>query len=148
MERKQTAMMLAIALAWLAVLILGWNGAWLIAMVLSVFLMLGHMALGATHNGKLDAGFLAYPLLTWTALWVASFLLSAYYAEAFRGKVPDFTILGFHPSFAWTIITYWIGGIASLSVGLYAMRDRWLSEADWETFKSDIAAIKAQGGQA
>ena len=38
--------------------------------------------------------------------------------------------------------------VASLSVGLYAMRDRWLSEADWETFKSDIAAIKAQGGQA
>jgi hypothetical protein len=148
MERKQTALMVAIGLMWLAILFMGWNGVWLPAMVLSVFLMLAHMVLGATHNGKLNAKFFLYPLLAWAALWVASFLLSAYFADVFRGKVPDFTIMGFHPSFAWTILTYWIGGILTLSAGLYACRDNWLSEADWETFKKEVAEIKAQGGKA
>jgi hypothetical protein len=148
MERKQTALMVAIGLGWLAIMVMGWNGVWLPAMILSVFLMLAHMILGAMHEGKLDMKFFLYPLLAWAALWTASFLLSAYYADAFRGKVPDFTILGFHPSFAWTILTYWIGGILTLSVGLYACRDSWLSESRWETFKKEIAEIKAQGGKA
>ncbi|MBU0926185.1 MAG: hypothetical protein KKA67_00390 [Spirochaetes bacterium] len=148
MERKQDALMVAIGLMWLAILVMGWNGVWLPAMILSVFLMLAHMALGATHKGKIDKKFFLYPLAAWAALWVASFSLSAYFADVFKGTVPSFTILGFHPSFAWTILTYWIGGILTLSVGLYACRDGWLSEADWEGFKKEIAEIKAQGGKA
>ncbi|PKL24334.1 MAG: hypothetical protein CVV47_11360 [Spirochaetae bacterium HGW-Spirochaetae-3] len=140
--------MVAIGLMWLAILYMGWKGVWLPAMVLSVFLMLAHMVMGAMHNGKLNKKFFVYPLLAWAVLWIASFLLSAYYADAFRGQVPTFTILGFHPSFAWTILTYWIGGILTLSVGLYACKDNWLSESDWETFKKEIAEIKAQGGKA
>jgi len=146
MERTRTALMAAIGLAWVAIMVMAWKGVWLPSMILAVFLMLAHMVLGSFRRGKLDAKFLVYPLVAWAILWIASFVLSAYYADLFRGAVPAFTILGFHPSFAWTVLTYWIGGILTLSVGLYALKDRWLPESEWENFKREIAELKAKGG--
>ncbi|HOX33046.1 MAG TPA: hypothetical protein PLB91_11995 [Spirochaetales bacterium] len=148
MERKQTALVLSIGLLWPVIMVLGWKGAYLPAMILSVLLMFAHLILGAMHEGKVDPVFLAYPILAWAALWILSFVLSAYYADLFRGTAPSFSILGFHPSFAWTVLTYWIGGILTLSVGYYLLRDRWLSEETWSKFKSDIAEIRKAGGKA
>jgi hypothetical protein len=63
--------------------------------------------------------------------------------------MPDFTILGFHPSFSWTVILYWIGGVLTLTLGFVALKDEWLSEKDWEEFKGKVQKIdeRQKGGQ-
>jgi hypothetical protein len=67
----------------------------------------------------------------------------------FAGVMPDFTILGFHPSFSWTVILYWIGGVLTLTLGFVALKDEWLSEKDWEEFKGKVQKIdeRQKGGQ-
>jgi hypothetical protein len=67
----------------------------------------------------------------------------------FEGIMPTFTILGFHPSFSWTIILYWIGGVLTLTLGFVKLKDEWLSEQDWEEFKKNVKKIdeRQKGGQ-
>jgi hypothetical protein len=131
---KRSAIMVVIALLWLTITVLGWKNLFLPAMILGVILMFLHMYLGAARKGKVSAKFFLYPLLTWAILWILSFSLSKYYSDAFAGQMPSFTILGFHPSFAWTVLTYWIGGMFSLTAGFLVMKNEWLSDEDWDEF--------------
>ncbi len=131
---KRTPVMVLIALLWLACVVLGTVGHFVLAMCLGVALMFLHMLLGVSKKGVASKKFLLYPMLIWAILWVVAFVGAGYYFDLFNGVMPTFTILGFHPSFAFTIFLYWIGGQLTLNLGLYLYQDEWLSQADWDAF--------------
>ena len=140
---KETFLNVLLALLWVVITILGATGHYLAGMLTGVVLMLIYMMLGASKNGKLNTSFFMYPLLSWAVLWILTFILSDYYSAVFAGKQPDFTILGLHPSFAWTVLTYWIGGMLTLGYGYMKLAKCWLSDEDWKAFKEKIAKLKA-----
>jgi len=139
---KRTGIVVLIGVLWMIITVLGWKEQYLAGMYLGVILMLLHLMLGAAKNGKLSSILFVYPFILWAVLWCASFFLSNHYADQFSGVIPDFTILGFHPSFAWTILTYWIGGVLTLTIGFILYKDEWLSEKDWQEFKEKIHMIE------
>ncbi len=131
---KRTPVMVLIALLWLACVVLGTVGHFVLAMCLGVVLMFLHMMLGVSKKGVVSKKFFLYPMLIWAILWLVAFVGAGYYFDLFNGVMPTFTILGFHPSFAFTIFLYWIGGQLTLNLGLYLYQDEWLSQADWDAF--------------
>lgn len=146
LREKTTFMIILSTVLWVVITICGWKGQHIMGMILGVILMLIYMMLGATKGGLLDKKFFIYPFSIWTILWILSFVLSDYYAEKFAGTMPDFTILGFHPSFAWTILTYWIGGMLTLTLGFVLYKDLWLSEEDWDNFKRSLDKLDKKEG--
>lgn len=140
--KNKTAIWVLIACLWLACVITGTTGHYVIGMCLSVVLMLLHLMLGAARNGVVSKKFFTYPLLIWAIFWTASFILSAYYANKFAGMTPTFTFLGFHPSFAPTIFLYWIGGQLTLNLGFFLCQDEWLPADEWDAFCKKAKAIK------
>ena len=140
--KLKDGLMLLMALLWLTTMFLGWHNHYLPAMVLGVVLMLVHMVLGTSHKDELSNSFLRYPLLLWAGLWITSFILSWHFSNTFADQTPTFTILGFHPSFAPTVFFYWIGGMLTLSLGLYLKRDQWLSQDQWDEFVASIREEK------
>lgn len=147
-RKNKTTIWLLIAVLWIAVMVLGTTGHFVIGMVLSVPLMLLHMMLGVAKAGIVSKKFLIYPLVIWAVLWAVSFILSGYYADMFAGTVPSFTVFGLHPSFAPTIFLYWIGGQLTLNLGHYLFIDEWLTEKEWDDFCKKAAAIKNQSKEA
>ncbi|HHX04090.1 MAG TPA: hypothetical protein GX733_07360 [Tissierellia bacterium] len=141
-SKNKDAMVILIAVLWLACIVLGTIGYHVLAMCLGVVLMLLHALLGVAHNDVVNKKFLVYPLLIWAGLWIASFLLSGYYGDLFAGQMPSFTVLGLHPSFAPTVFFYWIGGQLTLNLGLYLYADKWLSEEQWEQFLDKVKSLK------
>lgn len=146
LKGKTIAMIILIVILWVIITICGWIGQHVVGMVLGVGLMLMHMMLGAAKKGVLNREFFIYPLLLWAVLWAASFILSDYYSNLFGIAMPSFTILGFHPSFAWTVLTYWIGGMITLTAGFVIYEDLWLSEKDWEEFRNSLEELNQKKG--
>ncbi len=144
---KRTGIMILIAVLWVVITVLGWTNRFVPAMFLGVVLMFLHMLLGAANKGKLKASFLLYPLGLWVVLWILSFALSWYFSKEFSGRIPDFTILGFHPSFAWTVLTYWLGGVATLTIGFVVLKDQWLSQEDWDDFTKKIEELNKEAAE-
>ena len=141
-KKNQTLIWVLIAVLWIACIVLGTMGNFVLAMCLGVPLMFLHMMLGMAKNGVVSKKFLIYPMIIWAVLWLASFILSGYYADLFAGTMPAFTVMGLHPSFAPTIFLYWIGGQLTLNLGFYLLQDEWLSEKDWEDFCAKAKKIK------
>jgi len=148
LKGKTTSMVILSTVLWVVITLCGWMGHHIVGMVLGVVLMLIHMMLGASRNGELDKKFFIYPLLPWAVLWTASFILSEYHSNLYGTAMPDFTILGFHPSFAWTVLTYWIGGMLTLTAGFVLYKDLWLSEEDWDNFRNSLQEINQKRGLA
>lgn len=140
-KEKITSMIILTTILWVIITVCGWKGQYIIGMILGVFLMLVYMSIGAANQGVLNKKFFTYPLMVWATLWVLSFILSDYHGKLFTGTMPSFTILGFHPSFAWTVITYWIGGVLTLTLGFVLYKDLWLSDEDWNNFIKKIGQI-------
>ena len=141
-KNSKTTIWVLIAALWIAVIVLGTLGHFVIGMVLGVPLMFLHMMLGIAKEGVVSKKFLIYPMLIWAVLWIVSFILSGYFADLFAGVMPSFTVFGLHPSFAPTIFLYWIGGQLTLNLGFYLLQDEWLSEKDWEDFCAKAKKIK------
>lgn len=141
-SKANTGIIVAIAALWIACIVLGTKGHFVIAMCLGVILMFLHMLLGLADNGVVSKKFLIYPVIIWAVLWLLSFILSGYYATKFAGTMPDFTFLGLHPSFAPTVFLYWIGGQLTLNLGLFLFSDEWLSEAKWNDFCEKARKIR------
>ena len=141
-KNSKTTIWVLIAALWIAVIVLGTLGHFVIGMVLGVFLMFLHMMLGISKGGVVSKKFLLYPMIIWAVLWIVSFVLSGYYADLFAGVMPSFTVFGLHPSFAPTIFLYWIGGQLTLNLGFYLLQDEWLSEKDWADFCAKAKKIK------
>jgi len=140
-QGKRTGIIVTIALLWGAISVLGWYEMYMPGLYLGVLLMFLHMVLGVSVNHKVSKKFLIFPLIPWAVVWALSFYLSNMHANIFIGVMPDFTILGFHPSFSWTIILYWIGGMLTLTWGFMIYKDEWLSSSDWDEFKRKVELI-------
>lgn len=141
-KNSKTTILLLIAALWIACIVLGTIGHFVIAMCLGVVLMFLHLLLGTAKNGTVSKKFLLYPLAIWAVLWIVSFTLSGYFSSMFAGVMPTFTVLGLHPSFAPTIFLYWIGGQLTLNLGHYLYQDEWLSEEDWDNFCNKVKGMK------
>ncbi len=138
-----TPVMLLIAALWVAVPGLGMAGHWFPALFVAIVLMVAHAVLGSAHRGEIRAGFLIFPILAWAAVWALAFALAEHHRAAFAGRLPELTILGFHPSFAWIVLGYWLGGVAVLTLGFLLRRDEWLPAARWREFRETIARLDA-----
>ncbi len=146
MKKLTTPLMIVTACLWGATTIMGWLGLGFEALFPALLLLFLYAVLGSAKGGRLSTGYIIYPLVAWLAVWAASFILSEHHARMYEGRLPELTILGLHPSFAWTVLLYWVGGVLTLTVGFYIKRDDWLSKADWEAFKENIAEPDEGGG--
>ena len=135
-----TTIVVLTAVLWAVTTALGLAGRGYLGMYFALGLLLLYAVHGAARRGRVSRRFLAYPLLAWIACWAVSFYLARHYADLFAGRTPGFTILGFHPSFAPTVLGYWIGGVLTLSVGFVLFRDDWLTEREWKEFKARVGA--------
>lgn len=141
-SNQKTPIMLLISALWIICVVLGTTGHFVLGMVLSVPLMGLHFILGVAKKGVVSKKFLIYPLLVWAVLFAVSFILCGYYADAFAGVMPSFTVFGLHPSFAPVIFGYWLGGLLTISLGYYLFQDEWLSQKDWDEFCENAKKIK------
>ena len=143
--KYRTHVVLAMTVLWVAITLCGWFGKWYVGLYLSVLLMLLHMMLGAAQKGILSKKLLMYPLLTWGLVWGVGFYMAKLNSDAFMNIPPSYTILGFHPSFAWIILCYWIGGVLTLTLGLVKYKDLWLSDTDWDDFIKTVKHLNEGG---
>lgn len=143
-EKNVTSIIIITTILWVVINVLGWLGKAMAGFYLGVILMLLYMILGIARNGVVSKKFLSYPLIPWAIIWIISFFLADYYAVKFAGLAPSFTLLGFHPSFASTIILYWIGGMLTLTLGFMVYRDEWLTKGEWDSFIEKINRLKEE----
>lgn len=144
MKVDATPVVLLIGALWLAITVLGLVGWWFPALLLSVPLMVGHVVLGSSHKGRIRPALLFHPILTWAAVWLASFVLAEVFARLYAGSPPAFTVFGLHPSFACIVFGFWIGGVATLTVGFSRRRRLWMSDAQWDEFTGDMARLNRE----
>lgn len=144
LKGKETGLMILIAVLWVVITLCGWNGQWFIALISGVVLMMLHMMIGSAQGGKVDKKLLLFPIVSWLIVWTVGFVLTDYYAQMFLGQEPTFSILGFHPSFAFIIFFYWIGGVLTLNIGFIKYADRWLSKERWDAFVQKVDALKKE----
>lgn len=142
-SNKNDILIVTTGILWGVVIIMAWMGYWYQGIFVSFVMMLLYLIAGAKRHGKLEKSFMLYPILTWFVLWMVSFRLVGYYSTLFRNNAPTFTIMGFHPSFAWLFIA-WVGSVLTLSVGFYYNRDKWLSQKDWETYQAKIKLMNQE----
>jgi len=134
----ETLLVVASGLLWLAMVGLAATGHWLIALYTLLPLLLVYGVLGSSHKGRFDLHLVIFPTLVWIITWALAFWLGNHYAEIFTGSHPDFTILGFHPSFAAIIAFFWIIPTLLMGFGFEAVKDRWLSKERWEEFVRQV----------
>lgn len=147
-DKSVTAIIIITTLLWVIINILGWLDHYILGMYLGVILMLLYMVLGVSRKGEVSKKLLLYPLLTWAVLWIISFYLADVYSLKFAGVLPDFTILGMHPSFAPVVFLYWIGGMLTLTLGFIFLQDEWMTSADWDEFLEKVEAQKKEEREA
>ena len=133
-SRTGSLLMAASGLLWLAMVALAGAGHWFAALFVLLGLLVIYGVLGSSHKGRFDLRLVAFPTVVWLAMWGLAFWLGQHYAQAFAGRAPDFTILGFHPSFAAIIALFWILPTLLMGFGFEAVKDRWLSEERWDEF--------------
>lgn len=132
--KTESLLVLASAALWLLMVGLAATNHWLAALYTLLPLLLIYGVLGSSHKGRFDLRLVAFPTLVWIILWAAAFWLGEHYAAAFAGRLPDFTILGFHPSFAAIITLFWVIPTLLMGFGFVAVKDRWLSQQRWDEF--------------
>ena len=132
--RLETVLIVASGGLWLGMVGLAAAGHWLTAIYVLLGLLLVYGVLGSSHKGRFDLRLVAFPALVWLAMWAAAFMLGNHYAEVFAGRRPDFTVFGFHPSFAAIVALYWVLPTLLMGFGFEAVKDRWLSQQRWDDF--------------
>lgn len=130
----ETRLVVASGVLWLLMVALAAAGHWLAGLYALLFLLLVYGLLGTSHKGRFDLRLVVFPTLVWLLCWAAAFGLGEYFARAFEGQAPTFTVLGFHPSFFAIIALFWIVPTLLMGFGFEAVRDRWLSQERWDDF--------------
>jgi len=130
----ETALITVSAVLWLVMVALAGSGHWLAALYVLLGLLLIYGVLGSSHHGRFDLRLVAFPSLVWIMMWAAAFWLAEHYAVAFAGQYPDFTVLGFHPSFAAIVVLFWVVPTLLMGFGFEMVKDRWLSQERWDDF--------------
>ena len=121
-------------LLWLAMVGLASAGYWFYGLYALLGLLLVYGVLGTSHKGKFDLRLVAFPSLVWLVMWAAAFWLGNHFAELYAGREPEFTVFGFHPSFAAIVVLFWIVPTLLMGFGFEAVKDRWLSQERWDEF--------------
>ena len=88
-SKKKTLILVLISILWLACIILGTTGKFVLGMVVAVPLIGLHFLLGVAKKGIVSKKFLLYPILIWTALYIVAFILCGVYADKFAGMMPS-----------------------------------------------------------
>lgn len=143
-NKTETFLVVLSAFLWLLMVGLAAAGHWLAALFTLLPLLLVYGILGTSHKGRFDLRLVAFPTLAWIILWAIAFALGDHYAESFSGRAPDFTILGFHPSFAAIIVGFWLVPTLLMGFGFELVKDRWLSRKRWETFVQRIEELSGE----
>ncbi len=130
--------MLLIALGWLSVIGLTLAEKGFIAMYVSTGIVSLHFLIGLAHNGNINKKLFVYPFLSWLTTFLIGIAGMQHFAFLYGDSVPSFLILGIHPSYFFELAFYWIGGILTISLGIYKRRDLWLSEEDWKCFLDTV----------
>jgi len=143
-NNKESLLVFASAVLWLVMVGLAATGHWLAALYTLLPILLIYAVLGSSHKGQFDLRLVTFPTLIWIVLWAAAFGLGNHYAEAFAGQHPDFTVLGFHPSFASIIVLFWIVPTLLMGFGFELVKDRWLSRAKWDDFVQSISELSKE----
>lgn len=146
--RKESLLIFVSAILWLLMVGLAATGHWLAALNTLLPLLLIYSVLGTSHKGRFDLRLVAFPSLIWIVSWAAAFWLGNHYAEVFSGRAPDFTVLGFHPSFAAIIVLFWLLPTLLMGFGFEAVKDRWLSRERWDHFVESIKELSEEQGDA
>lgn len=133
-SNAETLLITLSAILWLVMIALAGAGHWLAALYVLLGLLLIYGVLGSSHKGRFDLRLVAFPSFVWILMWAAAFGLGDHYAVAFAGQHPDFTILGFHPSFAAIIVLFWVVPTLLMGFGFEMVKDRWLSQERWDEF--------------
>ena len=133
-SRIETLLVIASGLLWLLMVGLAGAGHWLAGLYVLLVLLLVYGILGTSHKGRFDLRLVVFPTGVWLLSWAAAFALGEYFAEVFAGRAPDFSILGFHPSFAAIIALFWVLPTLLMGFGFVAVKDRWLSQERWDDF--------------
>lgn len=132
--KTETLLISISGLLWLAMVGLASAGHWLAGLYALLGLLLVYGVLGTSHKGRFDLRLVAFPSLVWLAMWAAAFWLGNHYAELYAGREPEFTVFGFHPSFAAIVVLFWIVPTLLMGFGFEAVKDRWLSQERWDEF--------------
>jgi len=140
----ETLLVVASAVLWLVMIGLAGVGHWLAALYVLLGLLLIYGVLGSSHKGRFDLRLVVFPTLVWIMMWAVAFGLGTHYAEIFAGRPPDFTILGFHPSFAAIIVLFWVVPTLLMGFGFEAVKDRWLSQERWDDFVRRIHEVSSE----
>ncbi len=143
----ETLLVVVSGLLWLAMVGLAATGYWLIALYTLLPLLLVYGVLGSSHKGRFDLHLVVFPTLVWVVTWALAFWLGNHFAELFAGSQPDFTILGFHPSFAAIIAFFWIIPTLLMGFGFEAVKDRWLSQERWDRFVRHVHEHEDTSGE-
>jgi len=136
---NETLLMIASALLWLAIVVLGGMSHWLAALYALLTLVGVYTVLGAVRGGRVDVGLVVFPGLLWLGMWAIAFVVADLYAVLYQGRSPDHTFFGFHPSFAAIIVLYWLAPTAVMAFGFEAIKDRWLPEERWAAFVRSVS---------
>ena len=132
--KTETLLMAVSGLLWLAMVGLAAAGYWFAGLYALLGLLLIYGVLGTSHKGQFDLKLVAFPSLVWLVMWAAAFWLGNHYAELYAGRQPEFTVFGFHPSFAAIVVLFWIVPTLLMGFGFEAVKDRWLSQERWDEF--------------
>jgi hypothetical protein len=142
MNRKaETLLIVVSAVLWLLMVGLAATGHWLAALYTLLPVLVIYGVLGSSHKGQFDLKLVAFPAVVWIVMWAAAFWIGDHYAVAFAGRYPDFTVLGFHPSFAAIIALFWVVPTLLMGFGFVAVRDRWLSQQRWDDFVREVHEV-------
>ena len=140
-RNAKTSLITLSAVLWLVMVGLAASEHWLAALYVLLPLLLIYGVLGSSHKGRFDLRLVAFPSLVWIMMWAAAFGLGDHYALAFAGRLPEFTVLGFHPSFAAIIILFWVVPTLLMAFGFEMVKDRWLSQERWDDFVRRVHEI-------
>ena len=134
----ETLLVIVSGILWLLMVGLAAAGEWFAGLFVLLGLLLVYGVLGSSHKERFDLRLVVFPTLAWLLMWGAAFWLGNHYAEAFAGRAPEFTVLGFHPSFAAIIALFWILPTLLMGFGFEAVKDRWLSQKRWDEFLHSV----------
>ena len=130
----ETVLVVLSGLLWLLMVGLAGAGHWLAGLYVLLVLLLVYAVLGSSHKGRFDLRLVLFPTTAWLLCWAGAFALGEYFARAWDGGAPGFTVLGFHPSFAAIIALFWVIPTLLMGFGFEAVKDRWLSRERWDDF--------------
>jgi len=143
----ETALVVLSGLLWLLMVGLAGAGHWLAGLYVLLALLLVYGVLGTSHKGRFDLRLVLFPTGAWLLCWAAAFALGEYFAQAWDGAAPGFTVLGFHPSFAAIIALFWVIPTLLMGFGFEAVKDRWLSRERWDDFLQTLHEDEPAGSE-